>query len=81
MQIYGILTNYNNIQKKHQNKGAYIYIDGRSTTLGNVARFIPNSHLNTVRKKNNCVFEEHKENKIVVCARVESLVDYIFNRV
>jgi hypothetical protein len=36
-------TNYIQLKENDQNKGAYIYIDGRPKEAGNIARFINNT--------------------------------------
>jgi hypothetical protein len=68
MQIYRLSTSYNKRKESHQNKGASKYIDERPITSRNVAMFINSSHPNTTNKKKNYMFEEHKENQIMVFA-------------
>jgi len=49
-----------------KNKGLYIYIDGKITTSENVVGIKNNSHLNTMNKRHNSMFDKCKGNQIIV---------------
>jgi hypothetical protein len=79
--------NYNKVKKTKQNKEQSICIDGRPKVSKNTMGFINNSHLESMNKQPNCMFERHYENQVVVCAikpipaREELFINYHLNRI
>jgi hypothetical protein len=87
MQRYALTTNYIQLINKDKNKGATLYIDGRTKASNNIARFINNTLPETTNKQPNFIYEGCEENRIVLCAikkiapGEELLVDYHLNQI
>ena len=84
---YGLLVNYIQLKDKAQNKGATMYINERTKTTGNIARFINSTQPRSTLKKPNCIFESHEGNHIFVCeiksiaTRQELVINHNLNHV
>jgi hypothetical protein len=87
MQRYGVAANYIQLVDNNQNKGATMYIDGRSKATKNIVGFINSTRPVATTKRLNCIFEGHKGNRIFVCATKaivpgeELLINYNLNRI
>jgi hypothetical protein len=66
MQRYAITANYIQLKDNDHNKGAMVYIDGRTKELGNIIGLINNTRLGTTRKKPNFIFEGCEGNQIFI---------------
>jgi len=62
-----------------------MYIDGRTKSMGDIARFINSTQPKTTNKKPNFIFERHERNHVFICtiklivAREELLNNYNLN--
>ena len=87
MRRHGFSTNYIQLKDKDQNKGATLYIDERTKSIGNIVGFINSTQLGSTLKQPNWIFEGPEENCVFVCAiksivvGEEFLISYNLNRV
>ena len=68
MRRYGVASNYIQCKDNVQNKGATMYIDGRSKEIGNIAGFINSTWPTTTNMKPNFIFKGHEGNIVFICA-------------
>ena len=73
MHRYGLSANYLQLKDKYQNKGAMMYIDGRTKATGNIAGFINSTQPGSKLKQTNFIFEGCEGNHVFVCA-IKSIV-------
>ena len=67
MHRYGLSANYIQLKDKSQNKGATLYIDGRTKKTRNIAGFINSTQPGSTLKQPNCIFEGCEGNCVFVC--------------
>ena len=87
MRRYRLSAIYLQLNDKDQNKGATMYIDGRTKDTWNIVGFINSTQRGYTIKKVTCIFEGCEGNHVFVCsiklivAWKGLLINYNLNRI